>query len=417
MDLIESIGSGLTAIRTHTLRSVLTLVGIIVGVASVVAMFSFVNGVKARVLEDFANSGFDNVFFVANRRPDNPDNVARLKASVGLSFHDTEVLRREVPEILYLCPTTESGLVARAGSEARRVETFGVSPDGFPLLKLDLGEGREISWADLETNAHACVLGEIIKERLFGSANAVGQSVRLGDERFTVVGVLRMKQFSPMFGRSGQEEYHEKIYIPVTTAMHYLTGTKRLAYFAIRLRNGTDIPAAYQKIHSILLREHRQIEDFQIENVAENIAEALRAVDRVARTWSLILGSVATISLLVGGIGLLSVLLISVHERIREIGIRKAIGADDSAVFRQFLVESVTLSAVGGVIGLLLGAGLCRLITFFAQRAGQAFDIPVSGTGALLGVGFALGVGVLFGWYPAFLASRLDPIAAISRNA
>jgi putative ABC transport system permease protein len=413
----ESVLSGLSSIRTHTARSVLTLVGIIVGVASVVAMFSFISGVKARVLADFARAGFDNVFFVANSRPFNPDRLARLKASEGLSLRDIDVLRREVPEIQYLCPTTESNLVVRAGQEARRAIIFGITPDGFPLLRFEFDRGRQVTWKDVEEQAHICVLGEIIKDKLFGKANAVGETVLLGEEKFTVVGVLRMKEFSPMFGRSGQEQYHERIYVPITTAEHYLTGSDHIDYFALRLRDGTDISAAYDKVHTLLLRQHRMIEDFQIENVAQNIAQAVEAVDRIARTWSMILGSIATVSLLVGGIGLLSILLISVHERIKEIGIRKAVGADDGAVFQQFLVESVTIGAVGGLLGILLGAALCHTITFFAMRAGQQISIPVSGSGSLLGLGFALCVGLLFGWYPAFKASKLDPIEAISRHA
>jgi putative ABC transport system permease protein len=416
VNLLASIAGGVSSIRAHALRSALTLVGIVVGVAAVVAMFSFVSGIRTRVLEDFARAGFDNVFFIANAPAYNPDRLARLKSSDGLTLRDTEVLRREVPEIEYLCPTTETEVVIRAGSEARHGSIFGVTPDGFPLLKFEMGGGREVTWADTESNARVCVLGQVIKEQLFGDADPIGTSILLGDEKFTVVGVMRMKQFSAMFGNTGQEEYHEKIYVPVTTAMHYFTGSKRLDYFALRLRDGTDIAAAYERVHAILLREHRQIEDFQIENIAQEIAQAIQAVDRIARTWSMILSAIATISLLIGGIGLLSVLMISVNERVREIGIRKAVGAEDRAVFQQFLVESVTISAVGGLLGLLLGAGLCKLIGVIAARAGQGVSIPVSGTGALLGLGFALAVGLLFGWYPAFKASRLDPIEAISRH-
>jgi ABC-type antimicrobial peptide transport system permease subunit len=416
VNLLASIAGGVASIRAHALRSVLTLVGIIVGVAAVVAMFSFVSGIRTRVLDDFARVGFDNVFFIANTPAYNPDRLARLMASDGLTLRDTEVLRREVPQIEYLCPTTETEVVIRAGNEARHGSIFGITPDGFPLLKFEMGGGRELTWGDVDGNARVCVLGQVIKETLFGDANPIGSSILLGDEKFTVVGVLQMKQFSQMFGHTGQEEYHEKVYIPVTTAMHYFTGSKQLSYFAVRLRDGTDIAAAYEKVHGILMREHRQIEDFHIENVAQEIAQAIQAVDRIARTWSMILSAIATISLLIGGIGLLSVLMISVNERVREIGIRKAVGAEDRAVFQQFLVESVTISAVGGLLGLLLGAGLCKLISVIATRAGQAISIPVSGTGALLGIGFALAVGLLFGWYPAFKASRLDPIEAIARH-
>lgn len=417
MNLLESVLGGLSSIRTHKLRSGLTLFGIIVGVASVVAMHSFVGGISGRIMADMDRLGFDNVFFISNMPPNNPNNLANLKASKGLTLADTEVLRREVPEIAHICPTRESRLVARVGGEARHTEVFGVTPDGFPILKLEIGEGRILGWPDVDNHARVCVLGELIKVKLFGDANAVGRDVLLRDVTFRVVGVLRMKEFSPMFGDSGQEEFHERIYVPITAAQHYLTGSRGISYFALRLADGTDIAAAYEKVHATLLREHRMVEDFQIENVAANIAEAVEGVNRVTRTWNTILGSIAAVSLLVGGIGLLSVLIISVNERLREIGIRKAVGASDADIFRQLLVESVTVSAVGGLAGLGLGAGLCRLITFGAAMAGQDFVIPVSGIGAALGISFAVVIGLVFGLYPAAMAARLDPIDAISRYA
>jgi putative ABC transport system permease protein len=226
-----------------------------------------------------------------------------------------------------------------------------------------------------------------------------------------------MKEFSQMFGNDGQSEDQERVYIPVTTSMHYLTGSKNIDYFAIRIREGSDIGAAYDKIHTTLVREHRQVEDFQIQNVAEQIAEAIAGVEQITSTWNTILSSIATVSLLVGGIGLLSVLIISVNERLREIGIRKAVGAEDRAIFQQFIVESVTISVVGGLIGVALGAGLCALITVAANAMGQDFVIPVSLTGVVLGMSFAVAVGFLFGLYPAIKASKLDPIEAMSRYA
>ena len=417
MNVFESVLGGLSSIWTHKLRSGLTLVGIVVGVASVVAMHSFVGGIRDRVMADMDRLGFDNVFFVSNMRPYNPDNLASLKASKGLTLADTEVLRRDIPEITSICPTTESGVVARAGGEARRLDVFGVTPDGFTILKLEIDQGRVLSWSDVDGNARVCVLGELVKDKLFGDSNAVGRDVLLRDVKFRVVGVLRMKEFSQMFGESGQEDFHERIYLPITTAQHYLTGSRNIDYFALRLADGTDIAAAYEKVHDTLLHQHRMVEDFEIENIAQNIAEAVEGVERISRTWNTILGSIAAVSLLVGGIGLLSVLIISVNERLREIGIRKAVGASDADIFRQLLVESVTISLVGGLAGLGLGAGLCKLITFGAARAGQDFVIPVSGVGAALGISFALIVGLVFGLYPAATASRLDPIDAISRYA
>jgi len=417
VNVLESIGGGLASIWSHKLRSALTLFGIVVGVASVIAMFSFVGGISTRIMEDFDQLGYDNVFFVGSRPPDNPDGLASLKASKGLTLEDTEVLRREVPEIEWLTPAVDSRVVGRAGSEARHFHVFGATPDGFPLLKLEIGEGRPLTWIDVEKSARVVVLGQLIKEDLFGEANAVGEDMLIDNQSFRIVGVLRMKEFSEMFGNSGQEEDQERVYIPVTTSMHYLTGSKRVDYLAIRIRDGSDIGAAYEKIHTTLVREHHQIEDFQIENVAEQIAEAIAGVEQITSTWNTILSSIATVSLLVGGIGLLSVLIISVNERLREIGIRKAVGAEDRAIFQQFIVESVTISVVGGLIGVALGAGLCALITFAATQMGQDFVIPVSMTGVALGMSFSVAVGFLFGLYPALKASKLDPVEAMSRYA
>lgn len=417
MNILESIIGGLSSIWSHKLRSALTLFGIVVGVAAVVAMFSFVGGISKRIMEDFDNLGFDNVFFVANRHPDNPDNLASLKISDGLTLRDTEVLREEIPEIKWLCPTVVQREVGRAGNQARHFEVFGATPDGFPLLKLEFGEGRAFTWHEVDNHARVAVLGAHVKDDLFGDANAAGEDMLIGGQRFQIVGVLALKEFSAMFGGSGQDEYHERVYIPVTTAIHYFAGTKYINYFAVRIEDGADIAATYEKIHATLLREHRNVEDFQIENIAEQIAEAIEGVEQITKTWNMILSSIATVSLLVGGIGLLSVLIISVNERLREIGVRKAVGAEDRAIFQQFIVESITISLVGGLVGVALGAGLCKLITFASMQMGQEIAIPVSAPGSLLGLAFAIAVGVLFGLYPAWKASKLDPIEAISRYA
>ncbi|MBD3367319.1 MAG: FtsX-like permease family protein [Candidatus Eisenbacteria bacterium] len=417
MNVYESILSGLASIWSHKLRSALTLFGIVVGVAAVISMFSFVDGIVGRIREDFEKLGFDNTFFVSNMDPLNPDRRAELKASDGLTLGDIDALRAEVPEIRGITPVVSSYTVIRAGSEARRGPIFGVTPDGFTLFELDVGEGRSLSDIDVEEHSRVCVLGQLIKEDLFGDRSAIGETVLVRDVSLEVVGVLRMKEFSPMFGNSGQEQEHRRIYAPYTTISHYLAGTKRIDTFAVKLRKGADIASGYDRIFAVLYRRHRMIEDFQIENVAEQIAQARDQVDQISSQWRAILGSIATVSLLVGGIGLLSVLIISVNERLREIGIRKAVGAEDRAIFQQFLIESVTISVVGGLIGVALGAGLCKLITLGAAAAGQEMVIPVSGTGVLLGLGFAVAVGVLFGIYPAVRASRLDPIEAISRYA
>jgi putative ABC transport system permease protein len=417
MNILESVLGGLQSIWTHKMRSSLTLFGIVVGVAAVVAMFSFVGGISTRIMEDFDQLGFDNVFFIGSRPPDNPDGLASLKVSRGLTFHDTEVLREEIPEIKWLCPTVATRVVGRAGNQARHLEVFGATPDGFPILKLEMGTGREFTWAEVDNHARVAVLGETVKEDLFGDRNAVGEEILVGSQRLTVIGVLQMKEFSQMFGGSGQEQYHERIYIPITTGIHYYTGSKEIDYFAVRIRDDADIAATYERIHETLLREHRGVEDFNIENIAQQIAEAIEGVEQITQTWNTILSSIATVSLLVGGIGLLSVLIISVSERLREIGVRKAVGAEDRAIFQQFIIESVTISLVGGLVGLALGAGLCQLITFGAAAMGQDIVVPVSGKGSLLGLSFAVGVGFLFGLYPAFKASRLDPISAISRYA
>ena len=418
MNFLESVASGLASIWSNKMRSALTLVGIVVGVAAVISMFSFVGGIVNRVREDFEQIGFDNTFFVGNMDPMNPEELASLKVSKGLMLHEMDILEAEVPEIRGITPVVAHYGVVRGASEALHGEVFGITPDGFVLFELNLGPGRYISDLDVTNHARICVLGELIKNDLFGEdVDAVGRHILIENVRFEVVGVLAMKSFSAMFGNSGQEQEHRRIYAPTTTMTHYIAGTKRIDTFAVKLYEGADITEAYDSIHATLLREHRGVEDFQIENVAEQLAQAEQQMEQMSAQWTMILGSIATVSLLVGGIGLLSVLIISVNERLREIGIRKAVGAEDRAIFQQFIIESVTISTVGGLIGVALGAGLCKLITFGAQAAGQDIVIPVSGMGVALGLGFAIIVGFLFGLYPAAKASRLDPIEAISRYA
>ncbi|MCD4690866.1 ABC transporter permease, partial [bacterium] len=329
MNLFESVASGLASIWSHKTRSSLTLVGIVVGVASVVSMFSFVNGITTRIREDFEQIGFDNTFFVGNMNPMNPDGRANLKASKGLMLHEIDILEAEVPEIRGITPVVTYYGVLRAESEAIRGEVFGISPAGFTLFELNLGEGRYLTDIDVANHARVCVLGELIKQDLFGDANAIGDHVFIGNVYFEVVGVLGMKEFSAMFGNSGQEEEHRRVYTPSTTMTHYIAGTKQIDVFAVKLYEDSDIADAYDSIHAVLLREHRGVEDFQIDNVAEQLAQAEVQIEEMSAQWTMILGSIATISLLVGGIGLLSVLIISVNERLREIGIRKAVGAEN----------------------------------------------------------------------------------------
>jgi putative ABC transport system permease protein len=406
--LLESITDGLRSILAHKLRSFLTLSGIVLGVASVVSMFSIVAGIQELVMGDFELGGRQEVF--AFNRDDRHRDLARDRVSKGLMFDDAAALG-EADAVAISTAGIFDFKIAQGTEEPQRFPIIGMQPAYFEQQRMVLTGGRNIAALDVVERHRVAVVGPRSAELLFGKRNPIGREFRMAGERFTVVGTVRAVRFRLI---PADDSYLERrIFVPVSTLMALNRPDKAITTVQVKAVSPDSVGPALRDAEAKLLQRHRQVKDYRIENEAAEIASILAKVKGMMAGWNAVLGAIAVIALLVGGIGLFSIMQIAVRERVREIGIRKAVGADDGDIRREFLAESLTLALTGGVAGILLGSGIVVIAEQVALRFGKQWSIAVSVPGAVIGLVFAAGVGLLFGLYPASKAARIDPIEAI----
>jgi len=406
--MVESLFDGLKSIRTHALRSFLTLTGIVFGVAAVVSMFSIVAGIQELVIGDFELMGLNESF--SFRRQDVRSELARDRSSKGLVYDDAGALSA-TPEVAHSTALVIQEKIGQGVLEPRRFPVFGIDSEYFAQRRMALTAGRRITPLDVANIHRVAVLGESAAEHLFGRQNPIGREFRLGTSRYTVVGVVRSLRFRLI---PVDWSYMERrVFVPVSTLMAGIGPTKAITFVQLTAASADKVGPTLRDAEARLLRRHRGVRDFEIENDAAETGSILELVRTMMGGWNMVLGLIAVISLLVGGIGLFSIMQIAVRERVREIGIRKAVGADDSDIRREFLTESLMLASIGGAVGILFGAGIILVAEQVALRFGKMWEIPISIPGAVIGLVFAVLVGFLFGLYPASKAARLDPIEAI----
>lgn len=406
--LLESMVDGLRSILAHKLRSFLTLSGIVLGVASVVSMFSIVAGIQELVMSDFALGGRQEIFSFF--RDDRRRELARDRASKGMVLSDGPALG-EADAVALATAAVYDHKVAQGTEEPQFFPILGMEPSFFAQQRMVLTAGRNIAALDVAERHRVAVIGRRASELLFGQRAPLGREFRMAGERFTVVGTVRAVRFRLI---PEDDSYLERrIFVPVTTLMALNRPDQAVTGVMVKAVTADSVGPALRDAEAKLLRRHRQVKDYRIENEAAEMGAILANVKGMMGGWNAVLGAIAVIALLVGGIGLFSIMQIAVRERVREIGIRKAVGADDGDIRREFLAESLTLALTGGVAGILLGSGIIVIAEQVALRFGKHWQIAVSWPGALIGLLFAAGVGLLFGLYPASRAARIDPIEAI----
>ncbi|UCC71221.1 MAG: ABC transporter permease [Gemmatimonadota bacterium] len=404
----ELLLDGCRAILAHKLRSLLTLTGIVFGVASLVAMFSIVTAIKAMVREDYDRWGLKDTFEFDARSVE--AETAADRASKGLRSPEADTLIA-LESVVDGTDGVFGEQIAYARLEPRRYPVVGTGPEYLEIRRLEVVSGRSLTPLDLAERAPVAVLGARAARELFGDADPLGREFRLGGERFRAAGVVRAPRMTLI--PASFEFMERRVYIPVTTYQSRFTGAKSVHAIVLRAPSYEAVGPAINDAESKLLQLHRGVRDFEIDNNAAEYAEDMVMVDGILFGWNVVLGAIAVISLLIGGIGLFSILQVSVRERVREIGIRKSVGADDSDIRREFLAESLTLAAFGGVLGILMGSGLCLSAESIAAVFGRDWSIPISPLGAISGFVFSITVGVGFGIYPAKRAAALDPVTAI----
>jgi putative ABC transport system permease protein len=391
----------LKSLAASKLRSALTMLGVVIGVAAVLAMLAIGEGARLEVTESVRQWG-TNVLTV---RPGTRGlGGVRTDALQRLTVGDAEALLAEVPQAVAVTPEVTGTVQAKYENRNSRTTVRGVSDAYFDLRNFPLRSGSAFDADDERRMARVAVLGPKVVEDLYGDreANPVGTAVKIQGDTFTVLGVFRER------GDQGWFNPDDQILIPYTTAMKRLLGVDSLRAIYVQVSDEGALDDAQEGIRQVLRARHGlragAPDDFYI----QSSTEFLQTLEGVSRTFTTLLASVAGVSLLVGGIGIMNIMLVAVTERTREIGVRKAVGARRRDILRQFLVESLVLSAAGG----LLGLGLGFAITLLVDRSG-AFRTVVTPGAPALAVGFALGVGVFFGYYPARKAARLHPVEAL----
>ena len=402
MRIVSTVKIALRALRRNKLRSALTALGIIIGVAAVIAMTGIGNGAKSQVEAQIASLG-ENVILIFSGSM-TPGGIRTGWGGAGtLKIEDAESIRREIPSVTIVSPEIRSFAQIAAGNQNWSTQVLGEGEDYFDLRKWPLSAGTPFTSQDVRNANKVAIIGKTVVTQLFGKEDPLGQILRVKNVPFVIVGVLTPKGLSVM--GSDQDDV---VVMPYTSAMKRLTGATTLRGIGVQVERPENLAPAQQQIIELLRQRHNiragKDDDFTVHNQQE-IAEMATATSRVL---TVLLGAIAGVSLLVGGIGIMNIMLVSVTERTREIGIRLAVGAHGRDILMQFLIEAVTLSTMGGVIGILLGIGVSKAVSTFAQW--PTLISPESIAGSFL---FSAGVGIFFGFYPARKAAQLDPIEAL----
>jgi putative ABC transport system permease protein len=392
---------GLKAIGRNKLRSILTALGIIIGVACVIAMIGVGQGSQAAIQSQISALGAN--FLMTFPGVATQSGARIFTGQSTLTDDDVRAVKAECPSVAYVSPSSRSAAQVVAGNLNWGTQVQGVGVEWPFVRSWNVDRGAFFDESEVRAAAKVCVLGTTVANALFEGQDPVGQTVRLKNFPFRVVGVLETKGGSVM----GQDQ-DDIVVAPYTTVMRLLKRTPKIDMFMASAVSRSAVAEAHREIESLLRQRHRIAPGQDADFMIRSQQEIAQTADQTSKTLSMLLASAASISLLVGGIGIMNIMLVSVTERTREIGIRMAIGAKGRDIRTQFLIEALTLSIAGGASGIALGVGVSK---FIAVKAG--WPILLSPAAIILAFGFSAAIGVFFGFYPAQKASRLDPIEAL----
>jgi putative ABC transport system permease protein len=407
MSFIDSILAAFTALRANVMRSVLTTLGIIIGVAAVIVMISVGAGAEKRMAEVIDSLGSNLLLVVPGT-----GNIRGVRLGRGtipsLTEDDAKAILREVDNIEYSAPAVRGTSQIVFGNQNWSSAVYGITPDMIPAREWKIASGRALINDELKRTAKVALLGETVVEKLFGEQDPVGAEIRIRRVPFKVIGTLQGRGETP----TGRDQ-DDIVFVPMTTAKKRLLGGRELggktvSMIVVKVSESGPINETANQVSQLLRQRHGirpgQADDFSL----RNLAEFLKARAKSSKAMAMLLAIVASVSLVVGGIGIMNIMLVSVTERTREIGLRMALGAESRDILTQFLIESVTLSLIGGVAGIVLGVSGSLAVASLGQ-----WPAIVQPESLILAFGFAATVGMFFGFYPARKASRLNPIEAL----
>ncbi|MDP3296943.1 MAG: ABC transporter permease [Thermodesulfovibrionia bacterium] len=395
----------LRALRVNKMRSALTMLGVIIGVGAVIAMLAVGTGASRQIEQQISSMGSNLLMVLPGAT-----SAGGVRMGAGtqstLTMEDAEAILKESSAVSDVAPVLSGVAQVVYGNQNWATGVTGTTPSMLNVREWPLSAGRPFTEQDVKSATKVCLLGQTVVDNLFGGIDPVGQIIRIKKIPFTVIGVLGSKGQSP----TGQDQ-DDTIYVPVTTAQKKLFGTTRprmLRIIMVKAKSTEDLPAAEKQVNELLRQRHRIGPRDDNDFTVKNLTQMMQAAEESAKVMRLLLGAIASVSLLVGGIGIMNIMLVSVTERTREIGIRMAIGAKTWDIRLQFIIEALTLSFIGGVIGIIAGISTSHILAIFA-----GWTTIVSPLSILLAFGFSGLVGIFFGFYPAYKASLLDPIDAL----
>ncbi len=400
-DIFEETKSALSGNKA---RSGLTMLGIIIGIGSVITMLAIGQGAQSSIQNSIQSIG-SNMIMVqpgAQRGPGSAVSTGR-GAAKSLKLSDAQAISQQVDSVLAVSPEVSGRYQVTAKGTNTNTQITGVEPSYTIVRNIEVDSGSFITDQNVQSNSKVAVLGPTSRDDLFGvDADALGQTIVIKKMNFTVIGITVSK------GGSGFNNQDDMIYIPISTAQKYLTGDEYVTTISVAAQDANSTTAVQQEITDLLLNLHHISDPTLADFSTLNQADIASAASSIAQTFTILLGSVAGISLVVGGIGIMNMMLTTVTERTREIGLRKAIGAKRRDISMQFLVEAITLTFIGGFLGIIIGWGVAFGLTYFG-----VIQTKVALSSILLAFGVSAAIGIIFGYYPATRAAKLNPIEAL----
>jgi len=413
MKFVEALALAISGISANRLRSALTMLGILIGVSAVIVLVAVGNGTSVQVQNQIQSLGSNIVYiYPANARSGGVSQG--FGSGQTLSQADVDALndKSQAPDIVTAIPVTQANGIMVYQNQNWFASTSGSTPDFPQVRNYQVAAGQMFTDSQVNSAAKVVVVGQTVVDNLFGGDPnaAVGQTIKISRQSFRVIGVFAPK------GSAGLGNQDNVAVIPITTAWDYLSGGrgKNISQIVVEARDANSVQAAQNEATTVLLNRHNIGDPSQADFTTQSQQDILNTAGQITQILTLVLGAIAAISLVVGGIGIMNIMLVTVTERTREIGIRKAIGARRTDILLQFLIESMFLSGFGGVLGIVVGAGLSNYLASIASRISSSFPPPVvSIPSVLLAFGVSVGIGLFFGIYPANRAAALNPIEAL----
>ena len=414
MKFYEGFSTGVSVILQDKMRSALTILGIIIGIAAVLAMLAIGDGAKRIVMQEFEKYGRH---FIVRRNPWiwRGDRVFPNRSGEHLKYGDVLAIEAECPSVESVMPSVSNEILAQAKDGATKWTEYDGVNSYFPVgMKWQIQQGRFFSEEEFNNRKQVCVLGIEVATELYGSLNPIGQEIKLSlqggrPDRFRILGVMAKRGTSLQYGFS----WDDIVFIPLTTAQDRFKGTHHVNYLSVRAVDTDAIEKAVEEVKAVLRKRHRNQDDFFDITYATAAVEEL---DKISRIIKIMLSSIAGFSLFVGSVGIMNMMLVSVNQRTREIGIRRAIGAKRRDILLQFLIEAVVMCSVGGLLGIGLGIGIgygCSHIAVKIVKVIPQWPVVISLQWMAVSVSISAGIGILFGLYPAVSASQISPIEAL----